>query len=222
MKGRVISAHGRHYSVELENGQTRHCYTRGKKTGLCVGDYVLIKPQGADEGSIEQTLERQNLLYRSDEMRSKQFAANVDQLLIVVATEPVFSEDLTARALTGAWSAGIEPVILLNKCDLTQGLDRALETLQIYLNNNMNVAKTAEDLMIHRSTLLERLKRIEKLLDSDLKDPDERLCLSIILKINQIQKKDAQEEYKERFPEPAEKPDSKPYIYEYQELEKFF
>lgn len=132
MKGRVIAAHGRHYSVELENGQTRHCYTRGKKTGLCVGDYVLIKPQGADEGSIEQTLERQNLLYRSDEMRSKQFAANVDQLLIVVATEPVFSEDLTARALTGAWSAGIEPVILLNKCDLTQGLDRALETLQIY------------------------------------------------------------------------------------------
>lgn len=97
-----------------------------------------------------------------------------------------------------------------------------LKTLQIYLNNNMNVAKTAEDLMIHRSTLLERLKRIEKLLDSDLKDPDERLCLSIILKINQIQKKDAQEEYEERFPEAAEKPDSKPCIYEYQELEKFF
>lgn len=90
MKGRVISAHGRHYQVELENGQLRQCYTRGKKTGICVGDFVRIQPQGEDEGSIEETLERQNLLYRSDEMRSKQFAANVDQLLIVVATEPVF------------------------------------------------------------------------------------------------------------------------------------
>ncbi|MDO5544746.1 MAG: helix-turn-helix domain-containing protein [Eubacteriales bacterium] len=95
-----------------------------------------------------------------------------------------------------------------------------LETLQIYLNNNMNVTKTAEDLMIHRSTLLERLKRIEKLLESDLKDPDERLCLSIILKIDQIQRKDAREEYKEKFPEPAEMTDSRQHNYEYRELEK--
>ena len=95
-----------------------------------------------------------------------------------------------------------------------------LETLQIYLNNNMNVTKTAEDLMIHRSTLLERLKRIEKLLESDLKDPDERLCLSIILKIDQIQRKDAREEYKEKFPEPAEMTDSRQHNYEYHEQEK--
>ncbi|MBV4397145.1 ribosome small subunit-dependent GTPase A [Advenella alkanexedens] len=132
MKGRVISAHGRHYQVELENGQLRQCYTRGKKTGICVGDFVRIQPQGEDEGSIEETLERQNLLYRSDEMRSKQFAANVDQLLIVVATEPVFSDDLTGRALTGAWSANISPIILLNKCDLESGLARAQESLGIY------------------------------------------------------------------------------------------
>lgn len=123
--GRVIAAHGRHYQVELDDGQLRQCYTRGKKSGICVGDYVDIEIQGQDEGRIEHIHERRNLLYRSDEMRAKQFAANVDQLLIVVAVEPLFSDDLTGRALAGAFSADISPVILLNKSDLSEGLPLA-------------------------------------------------------------------------------------------------
>lgn len=116
-QGRIISAHGRHYMVELEDGSLRQCYPRGKKAGATVGDHVMVTLQG-EEGSIERILERRNLLYRSDETRSKQFAANVDRLLIVVASEPMFSDDLAGRALVGAWSADIEPYIILNKCDL--------------------------------------------------------------------------------------------------------
>lgn len=103
--------------VELEDGSLRQCYPRGKKAGATVGDHVMVTLQG-EEGSIERILERRNLLYRSDETRSKQFAANVDRLLIVVASEPMFSDDLAGRALVGAWSADIEPYIILNKCDL--------------------------------------------------------------------------------------------------------
>jgi ribosome biogenesis GTPase len=128
-EGRVIAAHGRHYIVELPDGTTRHCYPRGKKAGPAVGDLVRIAPQGRDEGAIEAVLPRRNLLYRSDDMRAKQFAANVDQLLIVVATEPTFSDDLTGRALAGAWSAGIEPLIVLNKIDLHAGLEGARQRL---------------------------------------------------------------------------------------------
>jgi DNA-binding PucR family transcriptional regulator len=76
----------------------------------------------------------------------------------------------------------------------TNGIRRLLEhdlasqanyiaTLRTYLNNNMNITRTAEDLFLHRSTLLERLKRIEKLLQTDLEDPDQRLRLLITLKI---------------------------------------
>jgi ribosome biogenesis GTPase len=65
------------------------------------------------------------LLFRSDENRSKQFAANVDQLLLVIAVAPAFSDDLLGRALAGAWSAGITPIILLNKVDLLDGLPAA-------------------------------------------------------------------------------------------------
>src|SRR5690606_7439600 len=103
----------------------RHCFPRGKKTGAAVGDRVRVAPQGRDEGAIEAILPRSNLLFRSDETRSKQFAANVDQLLIVVAVEPTFSDDLAGRALAGAWSAGIEPLIILNKIDLETGLAAA-------------------------------------------------------------------------------------------------
>src|SRR3546814_14440317 len=99
MQCRITQAHGRHYAVELADGAMRTCIPRGKKAGAAVGDYVTISPQGQREGTIEAIHERRNLLYRSDEFRTKQFAANVDQLLIVVAVEPVFSEDLLGRAL---------------------------------------------------------------------------------------------------------------------------
>jgi len=129
VEGRIIAAHGRHYVVELADGTSRQCYPRGKKTGPAVGDRVSVSLQGRDEGAIDAVLPRANLLYRSDEMRSKQFAANVDQLLIVVAVEPTFSDDLTGRALAGAWSAGIAPLIVLNKIDLADGLAGARERL---------------------------------------------------------------------------------------------
>lgn len=123
--GRIIAAHGRHYVVEFADGSQRHCFPRGKKAGAAVGDRVRIAPQGRDEGAIDAILPRSNLLFRSDETRSKQFAANVDQLLIVVAVEPTFSDDLAGRALAGAWSAGIEPIIILNKIDLEAGVEAA-------------------------------------------------------------------------------------------------
>src|SRR5690606_17189117 len=129
-EGLIIAAHGRHYTVELADGSLRQCFPRGKKNGPAVGDRVRITPQGRDEGAIEAVLPRRNLLFRSDEMRVKQFAANVDQLLIVVAVEPTFADDLTGRALAGAWSADIEPVIVLNKIDLPGALDAARARLE--------------------------------------------------------------------------------------------
>ncbi|TAN26095.1 MAG: ribosome small subunit-dependent GTPase A [Castellaniella sp.] len=117
-QGRVVAAHGRHYRVQLESGELRHCYTRGKKAGPAVGDQVRILPEGRDEGVITEILPRRNLLYRSDASKSKQFAANLDQLLLIVAAEPEFSADLMGRALVAAGSVDIPVRIVLNKTDL--------------------------------------------------------------------------------------------------------
>lgn len=130
LKGRIVAAHGRHFTVEMPDGHIRQCFPRGKKSGPAVGDLVLILAQGETEGVIERIEPRQNLLYRSDDMRTKQFAANVDQLLIVVAVEPAFSPDLIGRALVAAQSADIVPVIILNKADLVDRLAKARAQVQ--------------------------------------------------------------------------------------------
>lgn len=61
-----------------------------------------------------------------------------------------------------------------------------IETLRCYLANSMSIAKTAKALFIHRSTLLDRIGRIERELGCDLKNPDERLRIEILLKAQQI------------------------------------
>lgn len=62
-----------------------------------------------------------------------------------------------------------------------------IDTLRVYLDHNMSISKTAAALYIHRSTLLERLARIERELDADLRDPDERLKISMLLKAMRVQ-----------------------------------
>ena len=134
-EGLVVAAHGRHCVVETADGARRICHPRGKRSQVVVGDRVLWQPpptgQG-EEGTVEKVLERRNLFYRQDEIRTKSFAANLDQILILLASEPVFSEMQLARALIAAEAAGIAPLIALNKSDLSQPFERAWERLAPY------------------------------------------------------------------------------------------
>ncbi len=131
LPGLVVAAHGRHCLVESEDGQRRICHPRGKKSLSVVGDRVLWQPTG-DEGSIERVETRRNLFYRQDELRTKSFAANLDQVLILVAADPEFSERQLARALIAAEAEHIEVLIVLNKRDLQPAFDRAWDRLEPY------------------------------------------------------------------------------------------
>ncbi len=55
------------------------------------------------------------------------------------------------------------------------------DTLRTYLDSNMSIAATARALNLHRSSLIDRLERIEQILASDLDDPGERLAIQIVL-----------------------------------------
>jgi DNA-binding PucR family transcriptional regulator len=55
------------------------------------------------------------------------------------------------------------------------------ETLRAYLLNERDIPKTAEKLIIHRTTLLYRLKKIQSLMHVDLEDPWQRLYLTLSL-----------------------------------------
>ncbi len=131
--GLVVSTHGRHMVVEPDEGPRLICHPRGKKSEAVVGDRVQWQPtgEGSGEGLIVAVEERRNLLYRQDEWRSKSFAANLDQLLMWIAVEPVFSEAQLTRALIAAESAGIPATVVLNKIDLP-GAPTARERLAPY------------------------------------------------------------------------------------------
>ena len=132
-EGLVVATHGRHVVVESDDGSRLICHPRGKKSEAVVGDRVMwqLTQEASDEGVIVEVKPRQNLLYRQDEWRSKSFAANLDQLLMWIAVEPVFSEAQLTRALIAASSANIDATIVLNKIDLP-GTPVARERLASY------------------------------------------------------------------------------------------
>jgi ribosome biogenesis GTPase len=117
--GRVIAAHGRHFLVD-DGESVTECVTRGKKGGVACGDRVRFSLTHPGSGVIEEVEPRFNLLYRSDEFRTKLIAANVDQVLVVVAAVPLFREELLIRCLVACEAAGIPARIVLNKTDLPQ------------------------------------------------------------------------------------------------------
>ncbi len=140
--GLVVASHGRHCIVETPDGERVICHPRGKKSQAVVGDRVQWQAS-EDEGTIEKVVQRTNLFYRQDEIRTKSFAANLDQVLILIAAEPEFSESQLSRALIAAEAEHITPVIALNKRDLTTAFARAWERLAPYRRMNYQVLPLA-------------------------------------------------------------------------------
>ncbi len=140
--GLVVTGHGRHYIVETPEGERLHAVPRGKRSECVVGDLVRFLPTSPGEAVIEHVEPRRNLLHRQDEWKTKSFAANIDQILVLVAAEPVFSESQLARALIAAEAAEIGAGIVLNKADLP-AIAAARERLAPYVAMGVAVHEMA-------------------------------------------------------------------------------
>lgn len=139
LRGTIIAAFGRHYLAELADGEILECVPRGKKSEVACGDGVEINRTATDQGVIESITPRASLLFRSDAFRQKIIAANVTQLIIVVATEPSFDDELLARCLIAAHDQNLNTVIVLNKCDLPHSGAMARAQLAPYRALNYTV-----------------------------------------------------------------------------------
>ena len=126
LAGTIVAAHGRQYRVELTTGETLLCFPRGKKSELACGDQVSVQRSGDAQGVIVSVEPRRTLLFRSNDFKQKLIAANVTQIVVVVATEPSFSDELVSRCMVAAESQDIKALIVLNKCDLS---DRVAPTI---------------------------------------------------------------------------------------------
>jgi len=130
--GLASAVFGRHFTVETTNGELFSCVMRGKKGGVACGDKVEFRITAPGQGVIERILPRESLLYRSDAFKEKIIAANVTQIIIVVAAVPSFSEELINRCLVAAESQSIPVIIVLNKADLTEPTQTATGRLELY------------------------------------------------------------------------------------------
>lgn len=131
LEGLVVASYGRRYLVELPDATVIDCVTRGKRRDIACGDRATVALTGRDQGVIEAVAPRTTLLYRSDARRQKLIAANVTQVIVVVAPVPAFSEDLVNRCLAAAEHSRITALVVLNKADLPES-SAALEDLEPY------------------------------------------------------------------------------------------
>lgn len=113
-------------------------YARGEADGLCyvlrakgkfrkqglspmVGDHILLSPgQGEEHGWIEEILPRKNAMIRPP-------VANISTLLLVVAPVPAPDMLLLDTLLVMASQQEIQPVLVVNKCDLDSTLGIRLQ-----------------------------------------------------------------------------------------------
>jgi ribosome biogenesis GTPase len=117
-EGLIVAHFGTQVEVESEPGQRQRCHIRANLEGMVTGDRVIWR-QGEPTGVVVAQLERNSVLSRPDPYgKIKPVAANIDQIILVMASSPEPHANLIDRYLVAAETVGIEPVILLNKTDL--------------------------------------------------------------------------------------------------------
>jgi ribosome biogenesis GTPase len=116
--GLVTGAWRRHFAVRLDDGNTISCVLRGRTLGVACGDRVRVAPSAGGEGAIEAIEARGTLLFRSDAHRQKLLAANVTQVVGIVAPVPPYDDELVQRWIIAAESNGCRFALIANKRDL--------------------------------------------------------------------------------------------------------
>jgi ribosome biogenesis GTPase len=117
-EGLVTAHYGTQVAVESAPGVSLRCHLRANLEALVTGDRV-VWCEGDPTGVVVAQLERNSVLSRPDPYgKLKPVAANIDQIMVVIAPLPTPHANLIDRYLVAAETVGIEPVILLNKIDL--------------------------------------------------------------------------------------------------------
>ncbi|MDD3266233.1 MAG: ribosome small subunit-dependent GTPase A [Burkholderiales bacterium] len=135
-EGLIISSFGRQYIAE-SNKKRYQTVSKGKKTEYVVGDIVDLQIINDTQAQIMELEPRKNLIYRSDQNRSKMIASNVDQVLIVIAVKPNFNINFLNSCLLACESGEIDPIVIINKSDLAETPEFSEDIHNLY-NKKLN------------------------------------------------------------------------------------
>ena len=132
-EGVVLSHAGQGLVVEGEDQQIRTCQTRRQLEQVTVGDRVLWSKQGDNQGRVEQLLPRRTLLTRpAHGGRIRPVAANLDQILVVVAPLPEPDWLLVDQYAAAGEQRDFDICIVINKIDSVDNTRQIDVTLDIY------------------------------------------------------------------------------------------
>lgn len=129
LRGDVVAGYGRDTLVRSDEGETLRARTRKRSLQAVCGDRVQLEPSGRGHAIIVEIEPRRTVFARASARRTKILAANVSQVVILVACEPSFSDELLARVLVAAERASLPALIALNKVDLAERRTEALAQL---------------------------------------------------------------------------------------------
>jgi len=119
LKGRIIAHVGKALLIEDDSGEVFRCHKRSKLEASAVGDFVLWEKIDDSTGRVEEISERRSLLSRPAKNGStRPAAANIDQIIAIVATQPRSDLLLLDQYLVISENQHIPVVILMNKTDL--------------------------------------------------------------------------------------------------------
>lgn len=117
--GLVISRFGRHVEIEAEQGHRIRCAIRPNLETLVAGDRIIWQLEGNENGVVVSLYPRASMLARPTARGlEKPVAANITQMIIVIAPKPEVTWPLLDSYLIMAETLRLHAVILLNKTDL--------------------------------------------------------------------------------------------------------
>ncbi len=118
-RGQVVAHFGREWAIEDESGRLFLGYPWHRYDLPCVGDWVQWEQTDAKRGRILATLPRKTLLTRPGRGGNlRPAAANVEQILVVIAPEPSYDLLLVDQYLVVSETRKISVRLVFNKLDL--------------------------------------------------------------------------------------------------------
>lgn len=134
-EGRVVSSHGRDAVVEDAARRRIHCRLQGRRLAVVCGDdvrWIAADTEGA-AGLITEIGPRRTELARMNlRGKSELVAANLTQLVSVIAPLPAPDLGLCDRYLAAAEWAGLKACVVANKSDLPDARTLLGEALDSY------------------------------------------------------------------------------------------
>jgi len=158
--GRVVASHGRDATVVDDAGRRVHCRLQGRRLAVVCGDRVHWSPATTEGGAgiVVEVLPRRNLLARIDARGVPEpVAANLTQIVAVLAPVPTPDFGLCDRYLAAAGWNGLSACVVANKCDLPDGDGRLEAVLADYARIGYAVVRASKRLAGGVSGLRERL-----------------------------------------------------------------